>query len=106
MRRISLLAVPAALAAVVLAAPGASAAKGDGPQGQTEMGPQNSNSICSYSGLNDDPDHPTEGGQVQSYGQIIRHPDITPQMMREHGESPGQLCNGHNLPWQDVTGSH
>ncbi|MET4541661.1 MULTISPECIES: hypothetical protein [Micrococcaceae] len=73
--------------------------------GQVEKGPENSNSICSYSGLNDHPDaaYP-EGGRVQSYGQAVRQG--LKAELAEQGESPSLLCNGHRLPWQEVTGSH
>jgi len=102
MRAISLLSVPVSVAAVVaFSAPAASA------EGQVEQGPQNANSICSYSGLNDEPGaaYP-EGGRVQSYGQLVRLKVIIPRETRNTGESPGSLCNAHNLPWQDITGSH
>lgn len=93
-----MLTVPAAFAALALAAPAASAAD---PRGKTEQGPQNSNSICSYSGLNDDPNHAyPEDGQVQSYGQLVK------RGLKDFIPSPSDLCNAHNLPWQDVTGSH
>ena len=69
--------------------------------GQSERGPEHSNSICSFSGLNDDPDaaYP-EGGRVQSYGQAVRQG--FKDELAEMGESPKLLCNAHNLPWQDV----
>jgi hypothetical protein len=43
---------------------------GDGAPGATES----ANSICAFSGLNDDPDDPRlfEGGLVQSFGNIIQ----------------------------------
>lgn len=102
MRKTTYLAAPLAAAALaLLSMPGASAA------GNTEMGPDNANSICSYSGLNDDPTQAfPEGGRTQSYGQLVRKGAIEPSQMRNMGESPGALCNGHKLPWQDVTGSH
>ena len=73
--------------------------------GQVEKGPDNSNSICSYSGLNDTPnaEYP-EGGRVQSYGQLVRQG--LKADLAAAGESPSQLCNAHKLPWQEVTGSH
>ncbi len=33
-------------------------------QGQVERGPEHARSICSYSGLNDNPDDPIEGGRT------------------------------------------
>lgn len=73
--------------------------------GKAEQGPQNSNSICSYSGLNDEPDaaYP-EGGRVQSYGQGVRQG--LKDELAAMGESPKLMCNAKNLPWQTVTGSH
>jgi hypothetical protein len=99
-RRITLIAAPTIAGAfVVLGAPAVMA------QGQTEMGPQNSNSICSYSGLNDEPqaEYP-EGGRTQNYGQLVRQGVIAPREARNMG--PGTECNGHKNPWQQVTGSH
>jgi len=86
------------------AGPVSAAPPADVPRGQVEMGPQHANSICSFSGLNDVPDDPMEGGQVQSYGQIIKNPGIGPADLKAAGETPALLCNGHLLPWQDVTG--
>lgn len=63
-------------------------------QGQTERGPEHANSICSFSGLNDEPDDPEEGGRVQSYGQIVRAGG------KAMVPSPGQACNGHLNPLQ------
>ncbi|MFD5277287.1 hypothetical protein ACFWIX_06955 [Pseudarthrobacter sp. NPDC058362] len=77
----------------------------DVPRGQTERGPENANSICSFSGLNDNPDAPfPEGGQVQSYGQIIRIPGIGPADLKAWGETPALLCNGHLMPWPEAFG--
>jgi hypothetical protein len=91
------------LALIGLGAGPASAAKpGDVPRGQTEQGTDHANSICSFSGLNDVPNDPLEGGQVQSYGQIIKSPDISPADMKAHGEAPGILCNGHNFPYPEA----
>ncbi|UEL29686.1 hypothetical protein [Pseudarthrobacter sp. L1SW] len=71
-------------------------------QGQVERGTDHANSICSFSGLNDVPNDPVEGGRVQSYGQIIKSPDISPADMKAHGEAPGILCNGHNFPYPEA----
>ena len=62
------------------------------PQGQVERGPEHARSICSYSGLNDEPDSPTEGGQVQSYGQIVKAGG------KSEVPSPGFACNPNNIP--------
>ena len=65
-------------------------------QGQVERGPEHANSICSFSGLNDHPDDPVEGGRVQSYGQIVRAGG------KAEVPSPGQLCNGHLFPYPEA----
>jgi hypothetical protein len=76
------------------------------PQGQVERGPEHANSICSYSGLNDTPDDPEEGGQVQSYGQLVRQGFIAPSELerptsKAGAPSPGFFCNAHNFPLQE-----
>ncbi len=67
-------------------------------QGQVERGPEHANSICSFSGLNDDP---AEGGRVQSYGQIVRYGGIEPSAIKSGPPSPGFFCNGHRFPLQE-----
>ncbi len=65
-------------------------------QGQVERGPEHANSICSFSGLNDEPELPApEGGRVQSYGQYVR------QGLKATEPSPGTLCNGHLFPYPE-----
>ncbi|MDI3193411.1 hypothetical protein QK290_02845 [Pseudarthrobacter sp. AL07] len=64
--------------------------------GQVERGPDHANSICSFSGLNDVPDDPVEGGRVQSYGQIVA------AGFKAEVPSPGMLCNGHNFPYPEA----
>lgn len=67
-------------------------------QGQVERGPEHAKSICSFSGLNDEPDHPyPEGGRVQSFGQLVQGGAIDPTD-RANVERPGVLCNPNNLP--------
>ena len=78
MKRIVLLVAMLAMS-VFLVAPAALA------QGQVERGPAHANSICSFSGLNDDP---AEGGRVQSYGQLVR------QGAAERGDQPGRAEPG------------
>lgn len=65
--------------------------------GQVEKGPDHANSICSFSGLNDNPNagYP-EGGRVQSYGQIVK------LGLKAYAPSPGMLCNGHNFPYPEA----
>lgn len=64
--------------------------------GQVERGPDHANSICSFSGQNDVPDDPVEGGRVQSYGQIVK------AGFKADVPSPGMLCNGHNFPYPEA----
>lgn len=64
--------------------------------GKFEQGPDHPNSICSYSGLNDDPDDPMEGGRVQSYGQIVA------AGFNAFAPSAGEYCNGHLYPYPEV----
>ena len=88
-------AVPAlAIAAVAFAATPANA------QGQTERGPEHANSICSYSGLNDDPMQ--DGMRVQSYGALVAAGFIRPSEVRSGAPSPGFFCNGHRFPLQEL----
>jgi hypothetical protein len=65
-------------------------------QGQVERGPAHANSICSFSGLNDEPDDPLEGGRVQSYGQIVKAGG------KAFAPSPGTPCNGHLFPYPEA----
>ena len=91
MRITSLLVVPfCALGLTVAGIAPASAA------GQVERGPEHANSICSFSGQNDEPDDPEEGGRVQSYGQIVRAGG------KAFVPSPGMLCNGHLFPFPEA----
>jgi hypothetical protein len=66
--------------------------------GKVEQGPDHAKSICSFSGLNDEPEaeYP-EGGRVQSFGQGVRQGalDATDKTSIER---PGVLCNPNNLP--------
>ena len=39
-------------------------------KGTPTQGPAHSKSLCAYSGQNDDP---SDGGRVQSFGQIVRY---------------------------------
>ena len=78
----------------------AAPALAQGPQGQVERGPEHANSICSFSGLNDDPE---EGGQVQSYGQGVRQGFIDPTD-RTSFERPNVWCNGHLFPYPEGFG--
>jgi hypothetical protein len=72
-------------------------------QGQVEQGPDHANSICSFSGLNDVPDDPVEGGRVQSYGQGVSQGFLDPTD-KETVERPGVLCNAHLFPYPEGFG--
>lgn len=66
-------------------------------QGQVERGPEHANSICSFSGLNDDPAEAFPfDGRVQSYGQLVK------RGFKDFAPSPGQLCNGHLFPFPEA----
>lgn len=70
-------------------------------KGQPTAGPDNANSICVFSGQNDDPNAPIisaepipeapngPGGRTQSYGQDVRYGLLTPAIV-----TPGQTCQG------------
>ncbi len=89
MKRIILLLAGTAILVLALAVPAFA-------QGQVERGPEHANSICSYSGLNDEPDRTdSEGGRVQSYGQYVR------QGLKPFVPSPGEACNGHLNPYPE-----
>jgi len=70
-------------------------------QGQVERGPEHANSICSFSGLNDEPDDPVEGGRVQSYRQIVQQDGIEPSEIKSGEPSPGTFCNAHLFPYPE-----
>jgi hypothetical protein len=104
MRFKSWLAMPFVAAAIVGVGIGPAQADNtpDNAQGQSERGLDHSNSICAASGLNDEPLDPEEGGRVQSFGQIVKHVGLAP--LKEAGEFPGVLCNGHLFPWPEAFG--
>jgi len=91
--------VAAALVGVGVA-PATAANTPDNAQGQVERGPAHANSICSFSGLNDVPLDPEEGGRVQSFGQIVRQIGVAP--LKAENEFPGVLCNGHLFPYPEA----
>ena len=60
--------------------------------GKDTQGPAHANSICSFSGQNDDPTGTQgegPGGRTQSYGQDVRNGFISP-----HEFNPGDACRG------------
>jgi hypothetical protein len=84
----------AALCAVVVAAMSAGPAfAGEVTgNGKDTQGPAHANSICSFSGQNDDPSGTQgegPGGRTQSYGQDVRRGFISP-----HEFNPGDACRG------------
>jgi hypothetical protein len=89
MKRITLMVTVALVMAAMLALSAAGALA----EGQVERGPEHANSICSFSGLNDEPEDPEEGGRVQSYGQIVSHGG------KAFAPSPGDYCNAHIYPY-------
>jgi hypothetical protein len=88
----------ALVCAVAVAGPGAGAAFAGEVTGTGEStaGPANANSICVFSGLNDDPGAPLDGsgpngpgGMSQSYGQELRL-----GLQDPHVFNPGDACRG------------
>ena len=85
----------AVLCAVVFAAVSASSAFAGEVTGKGDAtgAPEHANSICAFSGQNDDPEAPgAEGGRVQSWGQDVKeavHAGNPPP-----GGVPGQACRG------------
>lgn len=69
--------------------------------GKPTQGPAHANSICVFSGQNDDPTAPIisaspipeapngPGGRTQNFGQDVRHGLIDP-----HAFNPGDACRG------------
>src|SRR5215217_4002070 len=61
--------------------------------GKATAGPEHANSICVFSGKNDDPDRPLDGfnpgGTSQSYGQELRL-----GLQDPHVFNPGDACRG------------
>jgi hypothetical protein len=97
MRRIVLMVTVALVAAAMMAASALPAFA----QGQVERGPEHARSICSFSGLNDDPDEAGPfGGRTQSYGQLVKKGFLVPS--DKEGElsflRPGVLCNPNTGP--------
>ena len=93
MKRYVVLLAVMALMVAALAVPALAA-----PQGQVERGPAHAKSICSFSGQNDEPDDPVEGGRTQSYGQEVRKGNIEPSAVKSGAPSPGTFCNPQKAP--------
>ena len=102
-KRLSVMLLGALMLALTAAPALAQGKPEDVPRGQFEQARDHANSICSFSGLNDVPDDPEEGGQVQSYGQGVRQGFIDPTD-RTSFERPNVLCNGHLFPYPEGFG--
>jgi hypothetical protein len=96
MRKKSLLAVAACTAALASASASAAfASEVIGPPGSltpNEAATSHANSICVFSGLNDDPtstNPENPGGIVQSYGF-----SVASQGLKAFAPSPGEACRG------------
>jgi hypothetical protein len=80
-------------AAVVLSLSAGAALAGEVTGNGKSLEPLHANSICAFSGLNDDPEglNPENGppGRTQTYGQDVRNGFIDP---RDFG--PGDACRG------------
>jgi hypothetical protein len=85
-----------AVAAVVLSLSASAALAGEITGNGKSLEPLHANSICAYSGLNDDPTgiDPENGppGRVQSYGQVVR--SVGGGVL---GGIPGTECRGGSL---------
>ena len=90
--------VAVSAAAVVLSLSAGAALAGEITGNGTSLKPLHANSICAYSGLNDDPTgiDPANGppGRVQSWGQI---PKEFRDFLTSIGVSPGTECRGGSL---------
>ena len=99
MRRV--LAVASCAVAVVALSAGSAFAGEITGNGKPTQGPAHANSICVFSGQNDDPGAPIisaepipeapngPGGRSQSYGQDVRLGLLNPSIV-----TPGQSCRG------------
>ena len=99
MRLSRLVLVPAAAGALVLAGMASASAGEVTGNGKPTNGPAHANSICTYSGQNDDPDAPApEGGRVQNFGHVllfVKSVGGSINDLKAAGENPGAACNGH-----------
>ena len=90
--------VAVSAAALVLSLSAGAAFAGEITGNGKTLEPLHANSICAYSGLNDDPLglDPNNGppGRVQSWGQL---PKATRDFLTSIGVSPGTECRGGSL---------
>ena len=93
--------VAVSVAAVVLSLSAGAALAGEVTGNGKSLEPLHANSICAYSGQNDDPTgiDPSNGppGRVQSWGQI---PKEFRDFLTSIDVRPGIECNGHLNPFQ------
>ena len=95
-----------ACAVAFLGATGSAAFAGElTGNGKPTQGPAHANSICVFSGQNDDPTAPIisanpipeapngPGGRTQSYGQDVRY-----KLLNHSIVTPGQTCRGGSNP--------
>jgi len=87
LKRYVLMLAVMALLMVALAMPAFAIAPQKEVPGRAEQGVTQARSICAFSGLNDEPLDPEEGGLVQSYGQIVA------AGFKAFAPSPGDACN-------------
>jgi hypothetical protein len=93
-RLITRFGVAVSVSAVVLSLSASAAFAGEITGTGETLEPLHANSICAYSGLNDDPTgiDPENGppGRVQSFGQVVR-------AIGPIGGVPGEACRGGSL---------
>ena len=87
------------VAALVLSLSAGAAFAGEITGNGKILEPLRANSICAYSGLNDDPLglNPANGpaGRVQSFGQAVRLYGLDPRAF-----NPGDACRGGSNPYR------
>lgn len=92
-RLITRLGLAVSMAAVVLSLTAGAVLAGEVTGTGQSLEPLHANSICAYSGLNDDPGgvNPENGppGRTQSFGQDVRMGFIDPRAF-----NPGDACRG------------
>ena len=97
----SRLGLAVAVAGLVLSLSAGAALAGEVTGNGKSLEPLHANSICAYSGQNDDPTgiDPNNGppGRVQSWGQL---PKETRDFLTSIGVTPGIECNGHTHPFK------
>jgi hypothetical protein len=100
MRFKSLLAAALCAGAVAAVSAGSAFAGEVTGNGKPTAGPAHANSICVFSGKNDDPTAPLDGsgpdgpgGVAQSYGQ-----DVKLGLASPHEFNPGDACRGGSNP--------